>query len=147
MKLLYHMGLGLSIAKTSRKINFEDMQWCILNQPNIIISTLKIEKQGCLIAGTISASEETDIINKYLQTDSSIRIIIYGENASDDTIIAKYTQLTGLGFSNVYIYPGGMFEWLLLQDIYGTDLFKTMGSEVDILKYKGSRHLGVLMLQ
>ena len=141
------MGIGYSTAKTSRKINFEDMQWCIQNQPNIIISTMKADKQGCLIAGTMSVSCETDTINKYLQEDPNIRIIIYGENASDDTIISKYGQLTGLGFTNVYIYPGGMFEWLLLQDIYGTDLFKTMGSEVDILKYKGNRHLGVLMLQ
>ena len=41
-----------------------------------------------------------------------------------------------LGFINVYIYLGGLFEWLLLQDIYGRDLFKTTKNELDILKYK-----------
>jgi len=36
----------------------------------------------------------------------------------------------------VHIYPGGIFEWLLLQDIYGDDMFKTTSKELDILKYK-----------
>ena len=31
---------------------------------------------------------------------------------------------------------GGIFEWLLLQDIYGDDQFKTTSRELDILKYK-----------
>ena len=35
----------------------------------------------------------------------------------------KYEQLIKLGFRNVYIYPGGMFEWLCLQDIYSNDLY------------------------
>ena len=29
-----------------------------------------------------------------------------------------------------------MFEWLLMQDIYGNDDFKTTQEELDILKYK-----------
>ena len=37
---------------------------------------------------------------------------------------------------NVYVYPGGLFEWLLLQDIYGEDNFPTTLKELDILKYK-----------
>ena len=41
-----------------------------------------------------------------------------------------------LGFKNIYVYPGGMFEWLLLQDIYGDDLFQTTSKIQDILKYK-----------
>ena len=31
-----------------------------------------------------------------------------------------------------------MFEWLLLQDIYGNEQFPTLGKELDILKYKPS---------
>jgi hypothetical protein len=41
-----------------------------------------------------------------------------------------------MGFVNVYLYPGGLFEWLLLQDIYGDDEFPTTIKELDILKYK-----------
>ena len=49
----------------------------------------------------------------------------------------KYNQLINLGFANVYIYPGGLFEWLLLQDVYGKDSFPTNIIEIDILKFKG----------
>jgi hypothetical protein len=42
----------------------------------------------------------------------------------------------GLGFRNVCVYSGGMFEWLLLQDIYGATSFPTTSKELDILKYK-----------
>ena len=59
------------------------------------------------------------------------------EKNSDDTVFKKYEQLTKLGFLNIHIYPGGLFEWLLLQDIYGNDLFKTTNIEKDILKFGG----------
>ena len=38
-------------------------------------------------------------------------------------------------------YPGGVFEWLLLQDIYGNDNFPTTKKELDILKYKPKRQI------
>jgi len=44
--------------------------------------------------------------------------------------------LSGLGFQDVYLYMGGMFEWLLLQDIYGADEFPTTNKFLDILYYK-----------
>jgi hypothetical protein len=28
-----------------------------------------------------------------------------------------------LGFAKVFIYYGGMFEWVLLREIYGEDMF------------------------
>ena len=48
----------------------------------------------------------------------------------------KYKQLLSLGFTNVSIYIGGMFEWLLLQEIYGEAPFPTTCHELDLLKYK-----------
>ena len=72
-------------------------------------------------------------MNEY-KTD--ITIIIYDKNANEDNLITKYNQLQKLGFSNVYIYPGGLFEWLCLQDIYGESEFPTTSRELDILKYK-----------
>ena len=63
-------------------------------------------------------------------------IVIYGRNCNDEKVYKKYEQLIKLGFRNVYIYVGGMFEWLLLQDIYGNELFPTTSKELDILKYK-----------
>ena len=66
--------------------------------------------------------------------------------AADDSIVRKYNQLTGLGLINVVVYPGGLFEWLLLQDIYGNDSFPTTKKELDILKYKGKKLGNRLML-
>jgi len=40
-----------------------------------------------------------------------------------------------------------MFEWLLLQDVYGEDSFKTDGKELDILKYKGNSIRNNLLLK
>ena len=63
-------------------------------------------------------------------------IIIYGKNCNCNKIYDKYHQIKKMGFINVYLYPGGLFEWLLLQDIYGADEFPTTIKELDILKYK-----------
>ena len=52
-------------------------------------------------------------------------IIIYGKNSIDITAENKYNQIKSLGFINVLLYSGGLFEWLLLQDIYGKDEFST----------------------
>ena len=119
-----------------QKINFEDMQYAIQN--NIcIINTLSASSQKCLIKNTVSCDQEESVVNKYLvQRLKKQKIIIYGRNNNDITIFKKYEQLNKLGFSNLYIYVGGLFEWLCLQDIYGKDDFPTTYDELDILKYK-----------
>ena len=119
-----------------QKINFEDVQHIVQHKKRnyIIINTLDVTNQQCLIPNTINIQQEEQIINKYL--NKSISIIIYGKNSNDDKIFKKYEQLIGLGFSSVYVYTGGMFEWLLLQDIYGKEAFPTKGDELDILKFR-----------
>ena len=77
------------------------------------------------------------IINEYLEKKPNINIIVYDKNANAPNLMKKYEQLLSLGFINVYIYPGGLFEWLLLQDVYGVEDFPTTIRELDILKYKG----------
>jgi hypothetical protein len=131
-----------------KNINFEDMQSAINNNyDTIIINTLDIAKQKCLIEGTIQIEHETKIVNEQLEKNKSIRIIVYGMNSTDETIVKKYDQLIGLGFTNVYIYLGGLFEWLLLQDIYGQTLFPTTSIEKDFLKYKGRQQFNVRLLK
>ena len=66
----------------------------------------------------------------------NVMIIIYGKNSNDITILHKYEQLVKLGFTNVHIYTGGIFEWMLLHEIYGKDLFKITRYEIDILRYR-----------
>jgi len=63
-------------------------------------------------------------------------IVVYGKNSNDITILHKYDQLVKLGFTNVHIYTGGIFEWMLLHEIYGKDLFKITKYEIDILRYR-----------
>ena len=128
-------------------INFEDMQAGISNKEYIIINTLLTHQQQCLITGTLSMSSEEEILNTYLKTNRSVRIIVYGMNCTDSNVKKKYEQLCALGFYNVFIYNGGLFEWLLLQDIYGKELFPTTANERDILKYKGRQHFNVRLLE
>jgi rhodanese-related sulfurtransferase len=132
------MGNSISI----KKINFEDMQNAINDMNTLIINTLNVELQKCLIERTTTIDQESRIINTILKLNKETTIVVYGMNATDETIVNKYNQLINLGFTNVYIYPGGLFEWLLLQDIYGDDIFKTTSKELDILKYKGVRVMG-----
>jgi len=116
------------------KISSEDMQF-IISKPNdfIIINTLPDYKQHCLIQGTLSIQQELIFFNKPI---SNKGIVIYGMNNNDQTIITKYKDLINRGYPNVYIYIGGLFEWLLLQDIYGSNEFPTTNKELNILQYQ-----------
>jgi hypothetical protein len=134
-------------TNSTNYINFEDMQVSINNKEYLIINTLRENQQQCLIMGTISLTNEEEILNTYLKANRSVRIIVYGMNSTDVNITKKYEQLLGLGFANVFIYSGGLFEWLLLQDIYGKDVFSTTANERDILKYKGRQHFNVRLLE
>jgi hypothetical protein len=145
------MGNNISM---SRNINFEDMQFAINNRIDneymkntLIINTLEAHQQSCLIAGTLNIESEVEVLNAQLKKNKDVQIILYGMNSSDATCSKKYEQLFKLGFYNTFIYSGGLFEWLLLQDVYGAELFPTTATKVDILKYKGRRQLNVRMLE
>ena len=136
MEYIYHLFMGQ--APSVRKVNFEDVQYAIKQRKNyLLINTLDSGEQQCLISKTIGISQEERIINEYLNKKIDANIIVYDKNANAPNLMKKYEQLLGLGFINVYIYPGGLFEWLLLQDVYGKDDFPTTVNELDILKYKG----------
>ena len=131
-----------------KKINYEDMLTVIKNpEIYLIINTLNPNEQQCLIINTTSINDEEMLINKYIKENKSIRIIIYGKNCNDESIDKKYQQLYSLGFYNIFVYLGGMFEWLMLQDIYGKDLFPTTKKEVDLLKYKSYQLLNIGLLE
>ncbi len=106
------------------------------NETSIIINTLSENEQNCLIKNTTIASEEVNIINNNIDNNLNMNVIIYGKNCLDKTIYNKYNQLQKHCCKNLYIYPGGLFEWLCLQDIFGNEEFSTTSCELDILKYK-----------
>jgi len=135
--------------KTYNKLSFEDVQFAIQhNDQFILINTLPLNEQTCLIKKTVPYQEEETIINglliKYGLAEK--KIIIYGRHCADETAITKYDQLTNLGFQTVYLYVGGLFEWLTLQDIYGKDEFPTTTYTLDLLKYKPARTFGGYLL-
>ena len=134
------MGNKVSV----NKMHYEDMQNAI-NKKFVIINTLNKNEQSCLIENTLSASEEEEKINYYMNNNLSVNIVLYGKNNIDESVYQKYNQLINLGFINIYIYIGGLFEWLLLQDIYGDENFQTTTSERDILKYKGQSRFHLLL--
>ena len=119
------------------KIGFETMQDYISHKA-LIINTLDSSNQDCLIAGTISYQQEESLVNSLLSGDKNDKIILYGMNCLDESVIKKAEQLVELGFMNIFIYVGGLFEWLLLKDIYGEDNFPTIGDEFELLKFKPS---------
>ena len=139
------MGNNQSI----NKINFEDIQYVLKNsESHILINTLNEKEQDCLLPNTINIHHEEDLVNKLLKNgNKNVKIIIYGKNCNDDKIYKKYDQLSSLGFHNVYIYSGGIFEWLMLQDIYGIHEFPTTKKELDILKYKPSKKMNIHLLE
>ena len=134
---------------SSIKINYEDIQYIIKNpEGHLLINTLSTSEQNCLIVNTININNEENIINACIKRGAKdIKIVIYGKNSNDDKLYNKYNQLTSLGFYNVYIYTGGLFEWLMLQDIYGEKEFPTTKKELDILKYKPNKVLNVPLLE
>ena len=127
------MGTQQSIIQ---KCNFEDIQNIIKQSNTILINTLKSDEQSCLIQGTLQSNIEEKIINDILSTSGETNIVIYGKNCNDNSIYDKYKQLNDLGIKNIFVYCGGLFEWLCLQDIYGEDEFPTTIKELDFLKYK-----------
>jgi hypothetical protein len=135
--------------QSSQKINYEDVQYVINNSDlYILINTLNESEQECLITNTINIKKETELINNFIKKgNKEVKIIVYGRNCNDEKIYLKYNQLNTLGFYNIYIYTGGLFEWLMLQDIYGNEEFPTTIKELDILKYKPNKVLNIQLLQ
>lgn len=93
----------------------------------VLINTLPLERQSYLIQGTMSATEEARRMNEYLYKNKQVDIVVYGLDHQDSSVLKKFGQLKELGFTKVSMYAGGIFEWALLQEIYGAN-FPTQGT-------------------
>ncbi len=108
-----------------------------------IIHIMNIGDETILIKGTLTAEQEVQRINTWIndiEHTANNDIFIYGYSDSDfNKLLQRQKQLNGLGFKRVYIYLGGMFEWLLLRDVYSADEFPVdgliKGAALDILRY------------
>jgi hypothetical protein len=132
------MGNQVSLVP---KVSYEDIQMVVYRNSHVQHSTLLINTlppglQHCLIKTTLDIRFEERVVNALIHKNPDIMIIVYGKNSNDITILHKYDQLVKLGFTNVHIYTGGIFEWMLLHEIYGKELFKITKYEIDILRYR-----------
>lgn len=135
-------------TQTIQKINYEDIQYVLKNQAFILINTLSEKEQDCLIPNTVNINQEEELINTLIKNgNKQIKIIVYGKNSNDEKIYTKHNQLISLGFYNVFLYTGGLFEWLLLQDIYSAKDFPTTKKELDLLRFKSNRVFGIQLLE
>ena len=102
------------------------------------------DTEKILIRGTLSVAEEEVFMNEYLSkyAENQKTIVLYGRNCCDESPRKKRAQLLSLGISDVYIYSGGMFEWVLLQDIYGGTEFPTTAVVIDIIYYRPLKQFG-----
>jgi hypothetical protein len=128
--------------------SFEDIQDLLSQTPGpktankTLINILPSAEQACLIKGTLSIDAEEKTINEWVKSGKAVDhcIILYGKNTDDAARLEKKRRdLRALGFHDVFLYPGGLFEWLLLQDIYGQELFPTTSNVLDIIAFRPSR--------
>ena len=120
------------IASKVKRIGFEELIQSL--STSILINTLPIKEQDILISSTVHANDEISRVEHAIKNHTLI--IIYGRNSRDDTVYTKYEQLWNMGHKQLAIYTGGLFEWLLLQDIYGHDKFPTTSKTLDLLKFR-----------
>ena len=121
----------LSSIDSIKFVTYEELQTC--NNYHIITT---LNNNDCFIKNTLSPEEEIEFVNSCISKNNQKKIIIYGKNYLDKTLFLQYEKLNSLGFDNLHIYLGGMFEWLLLKDIFGNELFPTTIDFKDCLKYK-----------
>jgi hypothetical protein len=134
---------ALKLGKTlSKKVGFDDVKKAIdFSEKFLLINTLPITEQSVLIRTTLPYEQEESRINEILKNynTTNYTIIVYGKHAVDDSVEKKYDQLKYLGFSHVYVYSGGLFEWLLLQDIFDVSNFPTTNPpSKNLLQYRPS---------
>jgi|LauGreDrversion4_2_1035121.scaffolds.fasta_scaffold01757_6 hypothetical protein len=125
----------------TNSVSYEDVQYAQLH--HVIISTLPSTEQQVLIHKTTPCHEEIKCVEAAILKKTPI--VIYGRHHSDPTVQKKYEQIKKLG-GNAYMYHGGLFEWLLLQDIYGKEEFQTTWytKPMDLIKYKPSNILNIM---
>jgi hypothetical protein len=112
-----------------KKATFQD----VADRKTLLISVLSEDDQSVLIAGTCPFSEEVGAVEKAISEKRAVTV--YGKNTHDDRIYTKYRQIEELG-GDPRVYIGGLFEWMLLQDIYGFDKFPTTRRELDLYKFR-----------
>lgn len=122
-----------------QRIGADDLLY-LITEKNVLINTLIGTEQTLLIQSTVPIEMEEFIINNLLSCNKTQKsIIIYGKNHTDVSIYIKYKQLIKLGFRQhlLYIYTGGLYEWILLHNCDNNKYtFNCLHNEIDLQKHK-----------
>lgn len=132
------MGNSNSTNMRNYIVNFDNVNQ-IIAAGHTIIHIMPPDQEICLIKNTLTANKEIERINQFIeQKHFDKTILIYGKNMGDyNVILQRHNQMRNLGFTRVYIYLGGLFEWLLLQELYGAANFPTsVPFKGNLLDYK-----------
>jgi rhodanese-related sulfurtransferase len=127
------------VPQQQRRVGFDDVLLAIQHpEKYVLINTLAAHEQQCLIQSTMPFVEEEAVMNQWIASYKHYTqtVIVYGKHGADIAVDRKYQQLTGLGFREVYVYAGGMLEWMLLQDVFGATEFPTTSKTTDILRFQ-----------
>lgn len=120
------------IYSSYNNCNYIQLQEKIENKNQVVLLTT-LSTNDYLIKGTIHVNLECDFVNNLAKKDKSKEIVVYGKDHLDMRVIKKYNELKKIGFVNVSIYFGGLFEWALLQETYGKSNFQTDGNVDDLM--------------
>jgi hypothetical protein len=122
------MGNTMSSLPVLERATFDDVS----DPRYLLINVLSENEQDVLIQGTVSCTDEVAEVEKAIQEKKGI--IVYGRNNHDDRVWVKYTQLKKLG-GKPKVYVGGLFEWILLQELYGNERFPLTSYKFDPYQY------------
>ena len=113
---------------TLERATFDDVR----DPQYLVINVLNESEQDVLIQGTVLCTNEVAEVEKAIRNKKPI--IVYGKNNHDDKVWVKYAQIKKLG-GKAKVYVGGLFEWILLQELYGNDRFPLTSCKFDIYQY------------
>lgn len=133
------------------KCSFEDIQSYInkkkanpMSNPNILLIHCLPSSIKNMIQFSLNSVDEVNKITENINNNNfNIIIILYGLNSNDTALVEKYNRLLEHGFERIYVYLGGLFEWLCLQDIYGSDEFPTTETDLDLFQYRPQRNISL----
>jgi hypothetical protein len=122
------MGNATSSLPVLERATFDDVR----DARYLVINVLSEAEQDVLIQGTVSCTDEVAAVEEAIKEKRVI--IVYGRNNHDDRVWLKHAQLKKLG-GKAKVYVGGLFEWILLQELYGNERFPLTSYKFDPYQY------------
>ena len=102
-------------------------------EPVLLIAAPSLDAETWRIGGTLGAIEEERRINDLIETGGrgtgSARgrpvpqVVVYGRNGADLSAESHARKLAKHGI-DAAVYRGGLLEWALLHELYGSDPYR-----------------------